>query len=112
MLVAVCHDGRISVLQAALVALTAGYAAHLVSAAVSMVIVELLATLPTAGRGAKHHTGHAQAGFHYGKHCCTCSPLLHMYNMCRAARGASLLFLSFSRSCMYHESSDLVSIWL
>ncbi len=48
-------------LQAAPVALMAGYAAHLVSAAVSMVIAELQATLPIADRGAKHHMGHAQA---------------------------------------------------
>ena len=49
-------------LQAAPVALMAGYAAHLVSAAVSMVIAELQATLPIVDRGAKHHMGHAQAG--------------------------------------------------
>ncbi len=40
----------------------AGYAAHLVSAAVSMAIVELLATLLFADQGAKHRTGHAQVG--------------------------------------------------
>ena len=41
----------------------AGYAVPLVSVAVSMVTAELLAVPPTAERGAKHHTGHAQVGF-------------------------------------------------
>ena len=54
---------HVHVLQEALVAPMAGYAAPLVSVAVSMVTVELLAMPPTAERGAKHHMGHAQAGF-------------------------------------------------
>ena len=60
-----CSSIRMAMLmlQAALVALMADYAAHLVSVAASKDIAELLAMPPTVGRGANHHTVHAQARF-------------------------------------------------